>query len=133
MSMTLKEKQLDSILVKMSSGKLISTKEKKFLNIYNGLSESKFREFELVDRTQLVNILIDLLELKFEIICLLDGNYDQVVKITWRPEPSIELEDNRVYKLKDNHLYNLKYDFKKLIYYLSSHDEYYEPIPIDTD
>jgi hypothetical protein len=129
---SLKEIELNRILDKISSKKLLSDRENKFLELYNQFVEEDDRDFMYLSKNLTYKKITFLLESNKKVICDLsdrDGKIGlQILKIE---NKSILMKNNEIHVLQDKFLYNIIYNNKCSQYSLQEQDEYFEKIMID--
>lgn len=137
-NLSLKAKQMDFILEKLSSKGKITQKEKFFLDSYERLSDKDFGEFSMLTSNEAESKIEYLIHNNIDIICNI---CDELGPLGYRINDIVEesgskiliLEKNHTLELKDNCFYDLKYDIQKIRFSLESNNEYYELIPINNE
>ena len=132
---SIKEIELNSILDKISNGKLLTDRENNFLNLYNDTLDSDLKDYSYLSRYLVTNKISEYLDRNKKIYCDLydrDGKISQLIlsvdKITFK----LTLKHGE-YTMEDRYLYNLIYDIKKDQYSLTVQDEYFEEINVTND
>lgn len=135
---SLKTKQLNAILDKLSSKGKITQKEKSFLDSFDSISDKDFGEFSMLTSKEaeckveylihnnidvICNICDDMGPMGYKIIDIAEDNGSKI----------LILEKKSTLELRDNCFYDLKYDIKKILFSLESNNEYYELIPINNE
>lgn len=135
---SLKTKQLNLILDKLSSKGKISQNEKSFLDSFEKLSDKDFCEFSMLTSNEAESKIEYLIHNNIDVICNI---CDDLGPLGYKINDIIEdngskiliLEKNYTLELKDNCFYDLKYDIQKIKFSLESNNEYYELIPINNE
>ena len=132
---SIKEIELNSILDKISNGKLLTDRENNFLNLYNDTLDSDLKDYSYLSRYLVTNKISEYLDRNKKIYCDLydrDGKISQLIlsvdKITFK----LTLKHGE-YTMEYRYLYNLIYDIKKDQYSLTVQDEYFEEINVTND
>ena len=131
---SLKDIEMNKILDKLHKKFTLTSKEKKFLDIYSQ-SSGEDKDLMYLSKNTTFKKVKDLLEKKKLVICDLhdrDGKIGlQIIDI----DNNIESENCQVllkggtkHQLHDKFLYNLIYNVKKNLYSLQEQDEYFEKI-----
>jgi hypothetical protein len=137
---SLKEIEMNKILDKISRKKILTSREKKFLELYNHTSDDDTKDYMLLSKNVAYKRVRQLLDNNKKVICDLhdrDGKIGlQIVDIQNDIEKEfceIKLKDGMIIKLHDNFLYNIIYNMKKNLYSLTEQDEYFEKIEHSND
>lgn len=132
---SLKEIEMNKILDKISRKKVLTYREKNFLELYNHTSEDDTRDYMLLSKNVAYKRVKQLLNNNKKVICdLHDRNGKigiQIIDIQndfERDFSEIKLKDGMILKLEDKFLYNIIYNIKKNLYSLTEQDEYFEKI-----
>jgi DNA-binding TFAR19-related protein (PDSD5 family) len=137
---SIKEIEMNRILDKISKKLNLSTREKKFLYLYNYTKNEDNRDFMLLSKNMVVKKVTDLLKKDKTIICdLTDRNGKIGLKIE-NINNNIEndfckivMKNGITHNIYDRYLYNIIYNLKRDQYSLQEHDEYYEKIEANND
>lgn len=135
---SLKTKQMNFILEKLSSKGKITQKEKSFLDSYERLSDKDFGEFSMLTSNEAESKIEYLIHNNIDVICNICDELGplghKINDIVGEDGSKILiLEKNYTLELRDNCFYDLKYDIKKIRFSLESNNEYYELIPINNE
>lgn len=137
---SLKEIEMDRILEKISTKKIITVRENKFLELYNQSRSDESKDFMLLSKNSVFKKVKDFLLREKVVICDLTDRDGKIGEVISNIENSIEEETCKVTirsgksaNLYDRYLYNLIYNIKKNQYSLQEHDEYYEKIEAKND
>jgi DNA invertase Pin-like site-specific DNA recombinase len=132
---SLKEIEMNKILDKISRKKVLTSREKNFLELYNHTSEDDTRDYMLLSKNVAYKRVKQLLDNNKKVICDLhyrDGKIGiQIIDMQndfERDFSEIKLKDGMILKLEDKFLYNIIYNIKKNLYSLTEQDEYFEKI-----
>jgi hypothetical protein len=129
---SLKEIELNRILDKISSKKLLSDRENKFLELYNQFVEEDDRDFMYLSKNLTYKKITFLLESNKKVICDLSDRDGKIgLPILKIENKSILMKNNEIHVLQDKFLYNIIYNNKCSQYSLQEQDEYFEKIMID--
>lgn len=133
-SENLKINELNQILDKIAVHQNLSKRELDFLQEYDNLEESDFKDFNYLSLLDLFYIIC---QLKKTVICDIkdkEGKINQqILSIDYvHDDCKIILGlKHGIYTLTDNYLYKLVYQFKHDNYSLDIQNEYYEKIELD--
>ena len=130
---SIKEIELNSILDKISNGKLLTDRENSFLNLYNDTLDSDLKDYSYLSRYLVTNKICEYLDRSKKIYCDLydrDGKISQLILSVDKTTFKLTLKHGE-YTMEDRYLYNLTYDIKKDQYSLTAQDEYFEEINVD--
>ena len=137
---SIKEIEMNRILDKISKKLNLSTREKKFLYLYNYTKNEDNRDFMLLSKNMVVKKITDLLKKDKTIICDLtdrDGRIGlKIEDINNNIENDfcrIVMKNGTTHNIYDRYLYNIIYNIKRDQYSLQEHDEYYEKIEANND
>jgi DNA-binding TFAR19-related protein (PDSD5 family) len=137
---SIKEIEMNRILDKISKKLNLSTREKKFLYLYNYTKNEDNRDFMLLSKNMVVKKVTDLLKKDKTIICdLTDRNGKIGLKIEDISNNiendfcKIVMKNGITHNIYDRYLYNIIYNLKRDQYSLQEHDEYYEKIEANND
>lgn len=137
---SLKEIEANRILDKISKSRVITDREKRFLDLYNHTNDDLEKDFMYLSKNTAYEKIRILLEFDKSIICDL---YDRDGRIGLK---ILSIENNfnsencvifmshdTTHMLEDRFLYNIIYNSKKDRYSLIVQDEYFEKINIKND
>jgi hypothetical protein len=137
---SLKEIEMNKILDKVSRKKVLTAREKSFLELYNHTSDDDTKDYMMLSKNVTFKRLKHLLENDKKVICdLHDRNGKiglQIIDINNDIEKEfceIKLKDQSIFRLQDKFLYNIIYNIKKNHYSLTEQDEYFEKIEHSND
>lgn len=135
---SLKSKQLNWILDKISENENLSDKEINFLDNLQDIDDCFFGEFGMLTNKDIAEKIEYLLKLEFEIICNLCDDFgpiqEKIIDVYEKDNIRVLLlEKNNHFDLEDNYLYDLRYDFKYSRFSVESNNKYFELIPIKND
>jgi hypothetical protein len=134
---SLKTRQLNSILEKLSQSGKISMKEKSFLDSFEEISDKEFGEFSMLTASEAESKIEYLIDIGIEVICNICDELGpigyKVISIIKEDRNHLQLEKNYTLELKQNCFYDLRYDIQRLRFYLESNSEYYELVPVNND
>jgi hypothetical protein len=127
---SIKDTELNRILDKLSSGEILSIKERYFLDKFDDIKEEDLMDQSYLSMLNTYFRIKDLLNKGKRIICgLVDGMGTQIQFIENHEDKClIELNNGETCYLKDSLLYNIIYNLDRDEYYLQSQDEFYEKI-----
>lgn len=133
---SLKEIEMDRILDRIHKKIDISSKEKRFLDLYNHTTTYD-RDLMLLSKNTTFSKISELLRMGKRVICDLHDRDGKIGLIITDVKNDIEsstcdiIMKNDKHKLHDRFLYNLIFNNKKDEYSLQEHDEYFEKIEIE--
>ena len=137
---SLKEIEMNKILEKISKKKVLTAREKNFLELYNHTSDDETKDYMMLSKNVAYKRVRHLLNIDKKVICDLhdrDGKIGlQIIDIQNEAEEDfceIKLKSGAICKLEDKFLYNIIYNLKKNIYSLTEQDEYFEKIEHSND
>jgi hypothetical protein len=131
---SLKEIEMNRILEKIYKKIKISTKEKKFLDLYNRTTEEVGKDLMLLSKNATFRKTKELLDKGKKVICDLHDRDGRIGLEILELNNDIEsatcdiIMKNETHQLHDRFLYNIIYNSKKKQYSLQEQDEYYEKI-----
>ena len=131
---SLKEIEMNRILEKIYKKIKISTKEKKFLDLYNRTTEEVGKDLMLLSKNATFRKTKELLDKGKKVICDLHDRDGRIGLEILELNNDIEsatcdiIMKNEKQQLHDRFLYNIIYNSKKKQYSLQEQDEYYEKI-----
>jgi hypothetical protein len=134
---SVKEIELSRILEKVKNGMELTTREKKFLDLYNETNQV-FTDYVYLSKNVVANKIRKLLKIEKEVMCNLEDRNGKIgypiidiVNNFESDKCEIITKHNIRCELKDNFLYNLIYNINKDNYSLEIQDEYFEKININ--
>lgn len=131
---SLKEIEMNRILEKIYKKIKISTKEKKFLDLYNRTTEEIGKDLMFLSKNATSRKVKEILERGKKVICDLhdrDGKIGLEILSIENNVDSVTCDvimRNETHQLHDRFLYNIIYNNIKKEYSLQEQDEYYEKI-----
>lgn len=131
---SLKEIEMNRILDKIYKKIKLTTREKKFLDLYNQTSKDELKDFMYLSKNTTFKKIRDLLDRGKKVICDLHDRDGKIGLPIVDIENDIEAETckvimrNEEHQLHDRFLYNIIYNTKKDEYSLQEQDEYFEKI-----
>jgi hypothetical protein len=131
---SLKEIEMNRILEKIYKKIKISTKEKKFLDLYNRTTEEVAKDLMFLSKNATSRKVKEILERGKKVICDLhdrDGKIGLEILSIENNVDSVTCDvimRNETHQLHDRFLYNIIYNNIKKEYSLQEQDEYYEKI-----
>lgn len=136
---SIKEMELNKILDKVYKKKFLTSREKKFLDLYQITREDDIKDFLYLSKNAIFKKIAELLERNKKVICNLNDRNGKIGLEIKSLENNFEDETCTIFmkgekcKLHDKFLYNLIYNLKKDEYYIEEQDEYFEKIPTKSD
>lgn len=137
-SESLKTKQLNHILDKISESSRLNQKELSFLDIFQDIDDFYFGEFSMLNSNNVIEKIDYLLSMELEVICNICDSMGPINLKIIDTDMSDDrhyllLEKNESLQLEDNYFYDLKYDMKYCRFSLESNNKYYELLPINNE
>lgn len=139
-SESLKDKELNRILDKISSGETLSEIEKRFLSNYGAIPDEFYQDFSFLTKNDVFDRIKEMLETGRKVVCDLtdrDGKIGVEIESVNNYIDSefchLILKNNQRVDLKDSYLYNIIFNPKKDEYSLQIQDEFYEKLPISNE
>lgn len=137
---SLKEMEMNRILEKISTKKILSQREKSFLELYQSTRDEDLKDFVYLSKNSTFSKVSQLLEKGKKVICDLhdkDGKIGlQVISIENQFETEkciLTFKNKETHFLHDKFLYNIIYNVKKDEYSIQEQDEYFEKITAKND
>jgi hypothetical protein len=137
---SLKEIEANRILDKISKKKLLSHREKRFLELYNHKSEETPKDLMYLSKNTTCERVKTLIDSGKSVICDLHDRNGKIglpiiaIDNTHTDDYcNILMRGNETFKLEDRFLYSLIYNQKSNKYSLQEQGEYYEKIEQDND
>lgn len=136
---SIKEMELNKILDKVYKKKFLTSREKKFLDLYQITREDDIKDFLYLSKNAIFKKIAELLERDKKVICNLNDRNGKIgleiksLENNFEDETCTIFMKGEKFKLHDKFLYNLIYNLKKDEYYLEEQDEYFEKIPTKND
>lgn len=132
---SVKEMEVNKILDKVSNKKVLTARERNFLELYKTTREEDMKDFLYISKNSAFKKISELLEIGKKVICdLHDRNGKIGLEITGiennfeEDTCIITMKGEEKHQLHDKFLYNLIYSIKKDEYSLQEQDEYFEKI-----
>lgn len=136
---SLKEIEMNRILDKIYKKIKLSSREKKFLDLYNHTSKDEYKDYMYLSKNTTFRRVKDLLDKGKRVICDLHDRDGKIglpiidIKNDIESETCKVIMKNEEHELHDRFLYNLIYNTKKSEYSLQEQDEYFEKIEAKND
>lgn len=132
---SVKDMEVNRILDKVSNKKVLTDRERNFLELYKTTREEVMKDFLYISKNTAFNKVSELLEIGKKIICDLHDRNGKIglsiigIENNFEEETCIiTMKGNETHQLHDKFLYNLIYSIKKDEYSLQEQDEYFEKI-----
>ena len=132
---SVKEMEVNKILDKVSNKKVLTARERNFLELYKTTREEIMKDFLYISKNTAFKKVSELLEIGKRIICDLHDRNGKIglpiigIENNFEEETCIiTMKGNETHQLHDKFLYNLIYSIKKDEYSLQEQDEYFEKI-----
>lgn len=135
---SLKEIEMHRILEKIKGKKTITSRERKFMELYTQTSKDD-RDFMFLSKNTTYSKIKELMNRNKRIICDLHDKNGKIgfeiidIKNHIESETCEIIMKNETFELHDKFLYNIIYNLKRDVYSLQEQDEYFEKIEIKND
>lgn len=131
---SLKEIEVSRILDKIESDKSLTEREARFFDLYRSTKED-ICDYMMLSKNSTYSKIKELIDKGLKIICDLSDRNGKFgleildVKNNFEDDKClIVMKGNEKHHLEDRYLYNIIFNYKKNIYSLQEHGEYYEKI-----